>query len=86
MSAILTLTALAIVAYVSCAAYLLGHTHGRRNPDPSPDDTPPTAHAEWTCPDCRQTVPIAIVTERVVVARLDPTDVHAHLLQHQEAR
>ncbi|MGC0251525.1 hypothetical protein [Pseudactinotalea sp. Z1748] len=69
-----------------CIPAMFGMLTWRRNPDPSPDDTPPTAHAEWTCPDCRQTVPIAIVTERVVVARLDPTDVHAHLLQHQEAR
>ena len=46
---------------------------------------PPIAGATWTCPECDQAVPVTIVPERIIVMRLDPTDVEAHLLQHQEA-
>ena len=56
------------------------------NHRPDPDDQAPTAHGTWTCPDCRAEVPVTIVAQHLIIARPDPTDVEAHLLQHTEAR
>lgn len=47
-------------------------------------DRAPGTYTTWPCPDCGTTVPVAATVERVAVVRVDPTDIHAHRLAHQE--
>ena len=53
-------------------------------PTPDPADRAPVTVTTWPCPDCGTTVPVTATVEHVAVAHLDPTDIHAHQLTHQE--
>lgn len=76
-----TAAALTILTIALLAATRLSN----RRPTPDPDDQAPTTHGTWTCPECEQDVPVTIATQHIIIARPDPTDVEAHLLQHTEA-
>lgn len=77
-----TAAALTILTVALLAATRLSN----RRPAPDPDDQAPAAHGTWTCPECRVEVPVTYVAQHIIIARPDPTDVEAHLLQHQEAK
>ena len=47
---------------------------------------PPTDDDDLCAAHCDQDVPVTFVAQHIIIARPDPTDVEAHLLQHQEAR
>ena len=59
------------------ARWAINHARTRQEPA-----DPVVGH--WPCPDCGVTVPITATTQRVAVVRLDPTDIEAHKLTHQE--
>lgn len=55
---------------------------GPYRPTPDAADRAPVTYTTWPCPDCGVRVPVTI--QRVAVVQLDPTDIHAHQLTHQE--
>ena len=57
---------------------------GPYRPTPDAADRAPGTYTTWPCPDCGTTVPVTATIQRVAVVRLDPTDIHAHRLTHQE--
>ena len=57
---------------------------GPYRPTPDAADRAPGTYTTWPCPDCGERVPVTATIQRVAVVQLDPTDIHAHQLTHQE--